>query len=91
MLRLNTWRIILVIRESSSINDVRCGVPMRSILGQLLFLFYSLLSAVERPTKVYLYADEINVKICGKTKTDIEIPAMTDLLSTKFKLESSCK
>lgn len=66
---------------------------MRSILGQLLFLLYltGLLSAVERPTKVCLYADEINVKICGKTKTDIEILAMTDLLSSKFKLESSCK
>lgn len=37
---------------------------MRSILGQLLFLLYltGLLSAVERPIKVCLYADEVNVK-----------------------------
>ena len=64
----------------SNVKKIRCGVPQRSNLGPLLFLFYinDLPNCLET-TRASIFADDTNISCCSNSPNDIEHKLNTDL------------
>ena len=64
----------------SKLQDIKCGVPQGSCLGQLLFLIYvnDLPFALDR-TKATMYGDDTSISYSSRSVTDLSQVIKTDL------------
>jgi len=68
----NRKQYVAIDNVSSTISNIDCGVPQGSVLGPLLFLIYmNDIQYCSRDCNLYLFADDTNVFVSGKTVPDV--------------------
>ena len=70
----NRKQFVFVNKHSSNMVKITCGVPQRSILGPLLFIFFYLYKwpcKVSEKLKNKMFADDTNLFITGPSMTQL--------------------